>query len=59
LPLISALRRPTWWEGDGPAVPGTEPAIPVKSVAWPMSAVMAAIQLPQNRFERWRDRHLT
>ena len=59
IPVISALLEPTWWEGDGPAVPGAEKKARTKSVASPMSAVMAAIQLPQNRFERWRRRHLT
>jgi hypothetical protein len=49
----------TWWEGDRPAVVDTEPAAEPKSVAWPMSAVMSAIQLPANRFERWRGRRLT
>jgi hypothetical protein len=44
---MSALLQPTWWEGDGPAVPGAEPAARAKSVASPMSAVMAAIQLPR------------
>jgi hypothetical protein len=29
------------------------------SVASPMSAVMAAIRLPTNRFARWRNRRLT
>jgi predicted acylesterase/phospholipase RssA len=59
VPVVSALLQPTWWEGDAPAVPGAEPAAPAKSVASPMSAVMAAIQLPKNRFARWRNRHLT
>jgi hypothetical protein len=56
--VTSALLEPTWWEGDAPAVPAEHAARP-KSVAWPMSAVMAAIQLPQSRFARWRNRHLT
>jgi hypothetical protein len=59
IPVISALLEPTWWVGDGPAIPGAEPETRAKSVASPMSAVMAAIQLPQNRFARWRRRHLT
>ncbi|MCH9731718.1 MAG: patatin-like phospholipase family protein, partial [Actinomycetia bacterium] len=59
MPLTSALLEPTWWEGDGPAVPGAEPADRPASVAWPMSAVMGAIHGPRNRFQRWRDRHLT
>jgi len=59
IPVTSALLQPTWWEGDGPAVPGAEPAARAKSVASPMSAVMAAIQLPRNRLARWRNRHLT
>lgn len=59
IPVTSALLQPTWWEGDGPAVPGAEATARAKSVASPMSAVMAAIQLPKNRFARWRDRHLT
>ena len=59
IPVTSALLQPTWWEGDRPAVPGVEPAARAKSVAPPMSAVMAAIQLPKNRLARWRNRHLT
>ncbi len=59
IPLTSALLEPTWWEGDGPAVPGAGPAAGPASVAWPMSAVMGAIHGPRNRFQRWRDRHLT
>jgi len=59
IPVTSALLEPTWWVGDRPAVPGAEPAVRAKSVAWPMSAVMAGIQLPKNRLARWRDRHLT
>jgi predicted acylesterase/phospholipase RssA len=57
--VTSALLEPTWWEGDGPAVPGAEPATRAKSVASPMSTVMAAIRLPRNRLARWRNRHLT
>jgi hypothetical protein len=57
IPVTAALLQPTWWEGDAPAVPGAEPR--VKSVASPMSAVMAAIRLPTNRFARWRNRRLT
>jgi len=59
IPLISALLEPTWWEGDGPAVPRAEAAALAKSVAWPMTSVMGAFHGPRNRFERWRDRHLT
>ncbi len=59
IPLTSALLEPTWWESDGPAVPDAEPAARPASVAWPMSAVMGAIHGPKNRFQRWRDRHLT
>jgi hypothetical protein len=59
IPVTSALLQPTWWDGDGPAAEEAEPTSTPKSVAWPMSAVMSAIQLPQNRFERWRNRHLT
>lgn len=58
IPVTSALLEPTWWEGDRPAVPGAEP-VRRKSVASPMSSVMAAIQLPTNRFARWRSRHVT
>ena len=57
IPVTTALLQPTWWEGDAPAVPGAERR--VKSVASPMSAVMAAIRLPTNRFARWRNRRLT
>ncbi len=59
IPVTSALLQPTWWEGDRPTTGEREPAARPKSVAWPMSAVMAAIQLPSNRFQRWRNRHLT
>ncbi|MDT5015376.1 MAG: hypothetical protein QOD39_1536, partial [Mycobacterium sp.] len=58
IPVTSALMQPTWWEGDRPGV-GDAGTARTKSVASPMSAVMAAIQLPQNRFERWRRRRLT
>ena len=57
IPVTTALLQPTWWEGDRPAAPGAEPD--VRSVASPMSAVMAAIQVPQNRLARWRNRRLT
>jgi predicted acylesterase/phospholipase RssA len=59
IPVTSALLQPTWWEGESPAVPGAEPAKRTKSVAASMSAVMSAIQLPTNRFARWRNRRLT
>jgi hypothetical protein len=59
IPVTAALLQPTWWEGDRPAEPRTEAAARAKSVASPMSAVMAAIQVPKNRFARWRDRYLT
>ncbi|HUH68685.1 MAG TPA: patatin-like phospholipase family protein [Mycobacterium sp.] len=59
IPVISALLQPTWWEGDGPPVPAGKPATRAKSVASPMSAVMAAIQAPTSRFARWRNRHPT
>lgn len=55
LPVTSALLEPTWWEGSGPPVPA-EPATLAKSVASPMSAVMAAMQVPTSRFVRWRNR---
>jgi predicted acylesterase/phospholipase RssA len=58
IPVTSALLQPTWWEGEKPATPGVDTARG-KSVASPMSAVMAAIQLPQNRLARWRSRRLT
>jgi predicted acylesterase/phospholipase RssA len=54
LPVTSALLEPTWWEGDGPPVAGTPTR--AKSVASPMSAVMAAMQVPSSRFARWRNR---
>jgi hypothetical protein len=54
IPVTTALLQPTWWEGDGP--PAAKPKTPPKSVASPMSAVMAAIQLPTSRFTRWRNR---
>jgi len=57
IPVTTALLEPTWWEGDGPPVAKPKPR--VKSVASPMSAVMAAIQVPTNRFARWRYRYLT
>lgn len=54
IPVTSALLQPTWWEGDRP--PSAKPTTRAKSVASPMSAVMAAIQAPTNRFARWRNR---
>lgn len=57
IPVTSALLQPTWWEGDRP--PAGEPEPRAKSVASPMSAVMAAMQVPTNRFARWRNRRLT
>jgi predicted acylesterase/phospholipase RssA len=54
IPVTTALLQPTWWEGDGP--PTAKPKKPPKSVASPMSAVMAAIQVPTSRFTRWRNR---
>ena len=59
IPVTSALLEPIWWEGDRPAAGEAEPPARPKSVAWPMSAVMSAIQLPSSRFERWRNRRLT
>jgi predicted acylesterase/phospholipase RssA len=58
MPVISALLQPTWWEGDRPAAPGGKRRLRT-SVASPMSAVMSAVQMPRNRFERWRNEHLT
>ena len=55
IPVTTALLEPTWWVGDGPPA-GGKPKKPPKSVASPMSAVMAAIQAPTSRFARWRDR---
>ena len=57
IPVTTALLEPTWWEGDGP--PTAKPKTLPKSVASPMSSVMAAIQVPTNRFARWRSRHLS
>jgi predicted acylesterase/phospholipase RssA len=59
IPLTSALLQPTWWDGDGPPIPAGKPKAHLKSVASPMSAVMAAIHVPTNRFARWRNRYLT
>jgi hypothetical protein len=59
VPLLAALRQPTWWEGERPAVPEIRSAPTQKQRAWPMSAVLAKSPLVRNRFERWRDRHLT
>jgi predicted acylesterase/phospholipase RssA len=56
IPVTSALLAPTWWEGDGP--PAAKPKARAKSVASPMSAVMAALQVPTSRFARWRNRYL-
>ncbi|MCV7257016.1 patatin-like phospholipase family protein [Mycobacterium shimoidei] len=55
IPLISALLEPVWWEGERPPVPD-KPVTLAKSVASPMSAVMAALEVPANRFARWRNR---
>jgi predicted acylesterase/phospholipase RssA len=59
IPVTTALLAPTWWEGDRPVVPGEGSDARPRSVASPMSAVMAAIQVPQNRVARWRTRRLT
>ncbi|MCV7300681.1 patatin-like phospholipase family protein [Mycobacterium barrassiae] len=59
IPVTTALLKPTWWEGDRPAVPETRPAARRGSVASPMSAVMAALEVPQNRLARWRNERLT
>lgn len=59
IPLTSALMEPIWWEGERPVLDEAETAVRPKSVAWPMSAVMSAIQLPSSRFQRWRNRRLT
>ena len=59
IPVTSALLQPTWWEGDAPPARATSLSARAKSVASPMSAVMAAIRLPSSRFARWRDRRLT
>jgi hypothetical protein len=57
IPVTSALLQPTWWEGGGPPV--AEPKTRAKSVASPMSSVLAALQLPTGRLARWRNRRLT
>ncbi|MBW0012980.1 patatin-like phospholipase family protein [Mycobacterium sp.] len=57
IPVTTALLEPTWWEGDGPPVAKPKPR--AKSVASPMSSVMAAIHVPTSRLSRWRNRHLT
>jgi predicted acylesterase/phospholipase RssA len=62
IPVTTALLEPTWWEGSAPAspaAPGGESQPRAKSVASPMSAVMAAIQVPTGRLRRWRNRRLT
>src|SRR5690348_10133502 len=59
IPVTSTLLEPIWWEGERPVLDEAEPPARSKSVAWPMSAVMSAIQLPSSRFERWRSRRLT
>jgi predicted acylesterase/phospholipase RssA len=56
IPVTTALLEPTWWEGDGPAVPGADTAPAKDSVASPMSAVMAALTVPTSRFSKWRNR---
>lgn len=58
IPVVSELLQPTWWEGDAPAAPGTEPP-QTTSVAASMGAVMSANPLPSNRLTRWRNRRLT
>lgn len=59
VPLLAALRQPAWWEGERPAAPEIRSAPAPKQLAWPMSNVLAKSPLVRNRFERWRDRHLT
>jgi predicted acylesterase/phospholipase RssA len=55
IPVTGALLEPTWWVGDTPVVPAEEPT-PTKTVASPMSAVMAAIRLPTSRLAKLRNR---
>lgn len=59
VPLISALRQPIWWEGERSAAPDIRNTAPSDHSASPMSAVLAKSASVRNRFERWRDRHLT
>jgi hypothetical protein len=56
IPVTQALLQPTWWEGDRPALPREQAR--ARSVASPMSAVMAAIDAPKTRFAKWRNRRL-
>jgi predicted acylesterase/phospholipase RssA len=59
IPVTSALLQPTWWEGSAPAAPAAGAQARAKSVASPMSAVMAAIKVPTSRLARWRNRRRT
>jgi hypothetical protein len=62
IPVTTALLEPTWWKGLAPPAPAirtAEPVAPAKSAASPMSAVLAAIQLPTSHVARWRNRRLT
>ena len=55
IPVTSALLEPIWWEGETPVAPAEEP-VRVTSVASPMSAVLAAIRMPNNPLTRLRNR---
>lgn len=56
IPVITALLEPIWWdEVVTPVAPVDEPE-PPKTVASPMSAVMAAIRSPTSRLAKLRNR---
>lgn len=57
IPITSALLQPIWWE-DATRVASAAPAMAASSAA-PMSQVLSGIAGPRNRFERWRNRHVT
>ncbi len=57
IPITSALLQPIWWEDAKPAAKSPRPK--VASSASPMSAVLSGVHRPRNRFERWRNRHVT
>ncbi|MGK2865861.1 MAG: patatin-like phospholipase family protein [Mycobacterium sp.] len=57
IPITSALLEPIWWEDAEPAARTGRGA--AHSAASPMSAVLSGVQMPRNRFERWRNRYIT
>ena len=59
VPVIDALRRPVWWQGDHPVAERRSSTETTGSVAASMGAVFAALREQTGPLQRWRDRRLT